>query len=152
MSITMSELSRYYRPVTQRLYDSTPSSRQAVRFMTAITIGTSLLLLSALTLTGTVIALILATPILVLFSPILIPAGIVLFLSITGFVFSACCGATAIAALSWIYNYVAGTHPPGADQLDYARMKILDKAKDMKEMAKGYGNHAGNAHDANHGY
>lgn len=42
-------------------------------------------------------------------------------------------------ALSWLYEYVAGKHPPGADQLDYARMRIANKARDMKERAKEYG-------------
>lgn len=45
----------------------------------------------------------------------------------------------AILALSWMYNYVCGKHPPGADQLDHARTKIADKARDMKERAKEYG-------------
>lgn len=48
----------------------------------------------------------------------------------------------AVAALSWIYNYVAGKHPPGADQLDYARARIANKARDMKERAKEYGHYA----------
>ncbi|KAA8525216.1 hypothetical protein F0562_006920 [Nyssa sinensis] len=94
------------RPMTQRPYESSPSSRQ------------------------TVIALIIATPILVLFSPILVPAGIVIFLASAGFLFSGVCGMVALTALSWIYNYVAGKHPPGADRLDYARMMIADKARE----------------------
>ncbi|RVX17285.1 hypothetical protein VitviT2T_004379 [Vitis vinifera] len=127
------------KPVTPKLYDSAPSSRQAVKFLTAATIGTILLVLSGLTLTGTVIALIIATPALVVFSPILVPAGTVIFLATTGFLFSGCCGVTALMALSWLYEYVAGKHPPGADQLDYARMRIANKARDMKERAKEYG-------------
>lgn len=121
------------------LYDKAPSSRQMVKFLTAATIGATLLFLSGLTLTGTVIALILATPVLVLFSPILVPAAIAVFLAAVGFLFSGGCGVAAITALSWIYGYVTGKHPPGADQLDYARMKIADKARDMKERAREYG-------------
>lgn len=135
----MSDQSR--APVSQRLYDSAPSSRQTVKFLTAVTVGSTLLILSGLTLTGTVIALILATPVLVLFSPILVPAGIVILLVVTGFVFSGGCGVAAISALSWIYNYVTGKCPPGADKLDYARMRIADKAKDMTERAREYGNY-----------
>lgn len=107
--------------------------------MTAATIGGTLLFLSGLTLTGTVIALIMATPVLVLFSPILVPAAIAVFLATVGFLFSGGCGVTAITVLTWIYSYVKGKHPPGADQLDYARTKIADKARDMTERAKEYG-------------
>ncbi|KAJ0046877.1 hypothetical protein Pint_06088 [Pistacia integerrima] len=110
-----------------------------VKFLTAATIGASMLFLAGLTITGTVIALILATPVIVLFSPILVPTGIVAFLAAARFLFSDGCGVTAITLLSWVYGYVTGKHPPGADQLDYARMKIADKARDMKERAKEYG-------------
>lgn len=138
----MADRSRDTRPLSQVLYESAPSTHQTVKFITAATIGTVLLILSGLTLTGTVIALILATPLLVIFSPILVPAAIVLFLAATGFVFSGGCGVAALATLAWIYNYVAGKHPVGADQLDYARMKIADTARDVKERAKEYGQYA----------
>ncbi|XVE70977.1 hypothetical protein DITRI_Ditri10aG0113200 [Diplodiscus trichospermus] len=126
-------------PITQRLYESAPSSRQATKFLTAITLGATLLFLSGLTLTGTVIALIIATPLMVIFSPILVPAGIVIFLAITGFLFSGGCGVVAITTLSWMYNYVQGKHPPGADQLDYAKNKLACTARDVTEKAKEYG-------------
>ncbi|KAB1204330.1 Oleosin 18.5 kDa [Morella rubra] len=127
------------RQASQQLYECAPPSRQTVKLLTAITIGVTLMFLSGLTLTGTMIALFMATPILVLFSPVLVPAAIVTFLVVTGFVFSGGCGVAAITALSWIYNYVTGKHPPGADKLDYARMRISEKARDMKERAKEYG-------------
>lgn len=56
-----------------------------------------------------------------------------------GFLFSGTCGVAAISLLSWIYNYVSGKHPPGSDQLDYARSRIANKARDMKERAQEYG-------------
>ncbi|MBA0597767.1 hypothetical protein Gorai_007560, partial [Gossypium raimondii] len=125
--------------MAQKLYDSAPSSRQVAKFLTASTLGTTLLFLSGLTLTGTVIALIIATPLMVIFSPVLVPAGITIFLVTTGFLFSGGCGVAALTALSWIYNYVQGKHPPGADQLDYARNKLASTARDMTEKAKEYG-------------
>ncbi|XP_059655117.1 oleosin G [Cornus florida] len=129
------------KPMSQTLYESTPNSTQIIRFLTAATIGAVLLFLSGLTLTGTVIALIIATPVIVLFSPILVPAGIVTFLAIAGFLFSGGCGVAALMALSWIYKYIAGKNPPGADQLDSARMRIANKARDMSERAKEYGHY-----------
>ncbi|PIA64562.1 hypothetical protein AQUCO_00100202v1 [Aquilegia coerulea] len=131
--------------MTQKLSsDSTPTQRQTVKFITAATIGTITLILSGLTLTGTVIALVMATPVLVLFSPILVPAGIVLFLAVTGFMFAGGLGVAAITALTWIYNYVSGKHPPGSDQFDHARMRLANKARDVKDRAKEYGQYAQN--------
>ncbi|KAK7311817.1 hypothetical protein RJT34_10191 [Clitoria ternatea] len=119
-----------------------PPARQTVKFITAATIGVTLLLLSGLILTGTVIGLIIATPLLVLFSPILVPAAIVLFLAASGFLFSGGCGVAAIAALSWLYTYVSGNHPAGTDTFDYAKGLLADKARDVKERAKDYGGYA----------
>ncbi|XP_034890731.1 oleosin Ara h 15.0101 [Populus alba] len=113
-----------------------PTSRKAVKVMTAGTIGAALLVLSGLTLTGTVIALVVATPVLVLSSPILVPAAIVVFLVTSGFFFSSGCGLAAVMVSLWIYNYVTGNHPLGSDKLDYARGRIAETAKDMKDRAK----------------
>ncbi|RDX91448.1 Oleosin 16 kDa, partial [Mucuna pruriens] len=119
-----------------------PPSRQTVKFITAATIGITLLLLSGLILTGTVISLIIATPLLVIFSPILVPTAFVLFLVASGFFFSGGCGVAAIAALSWIYNYVSGNQPAGSNSLDHAKGYVDDKAREVKERAKDYGNYA----------
>lgn len=141
-----------YGPSYGSTYDpnvnNPPAARQTIKFLTAATIGVSLLLLSGLILTGTVIGLIIATPLLVLFSPILVPAAIVLVLAAGGFLFSGGCGVAAIAALSWIYNYVTGKHPAGSDRLDYAKGVIADRARDVKDRAKDY---AGRAQEATQG-
>ncbi|KAJ6924512.1 oleosin 1-like [Populus alba x Populus x berolinensis] len=113
-----------------------PTSRKAVKVMTAGTIGAALLVLSGLTLTGTVIALVVATPVLVLSSPILVPAAIVVFLVTSGFFFSSGCGLAAVMVSLSIYNYVTGNHPLGSDKLDYARGRIAETAKDTKDRAK----------------
>ncbi|XP_027101323.2 oleosin 1-like [Coffea arabica] len=116
-----------------------PLSLQVVKAATAVTAGGSLLVLSGLTLAGTVIALALATPLLVIFSPVLVPAGITVFLLVTGFLSSGGFGVAALSVLSWIYRYVTGKNPPGADQLDRARQKLALKAREMKERAEQYG-------------
>ncbi|KAF5207803.1 Oleosin [Thalictrum thalictroides] len=131
--------------MSQKPSDSSgPTQRQTVKFITAATIGTIALILSGLTLTGTVIALVMATPVMFVFSPILIPAGIVVLLAVTGFMFAGGLGVAAITALTWIYNYVAGKHPPGSDQFDNARMRLANKARDVKDRAKEYGQYAQN--------
>ncbi|CAI9295794.1 unnamed protein product [Lactuca saligna] len=129
----------------QQQYNNTsPRAHQAVKAATAATAGGSLLVLSGLTLAGTVIALTIATPLLVIFSPVLVPAAITVFLLATGFLTSGGFGVAAVTVLSWIYKYATGGHPPGADSLDQARDKLGYKAREMKgraEQATGMGHH-----------
>ncbi|KAF8051671.1 hypothetical protein N665_1684s0007 [Sinapis alba] len=131
-------------------------TRQIAKAVTAVTAGGSLLVLSSLTLVGTVIALTVATPLLVIFSPILVPALITVALLITGFLSSGGFGIAAITVFSWIYKYATGEQPQGSDKLDSARMKLGGKVQDMKDRAQYYGQqhtggygqqHTGGEHD-----
>ncbi|KAJ0251020.1 Oleosin 18.5 kDa [Hirschfeldia incana] len=131
-------------------------TRQIAKAATAVTAGGSLLVLSSLTLVGTVIALTVATPLLVIFSPILVPALITVALLITGFLSSGGFGIAAITVFSWIYKYATGEHPQESDKLDSARMKLGSKAQDLKDRAQYYGQqhtggygqqHTGGEHD-----
>ena len=122
----------------QQQHQQQPRAHQMVKAATAITAGGSLLVLSALTLTGTVIALTVATPLLVIFSPVLVPAAITVVLLISGFLASGGFGVAALSVLAWIYRYVTGRHPPGADSLDQARMKLAGKAREAKEKGEHY--------------
>ncbi|XP_071734112.1 oleosin L-like [Rutidosis leptorrhynchoides] len=128
----------------QQQHKTSPLAHQVVKAATASVAGGSLLVLSGLTLAGTVIALTIATPLLVIFSPVLVPAVITVFLLATGFLTSGGFGVAAVTVLSWIYRYATGGHPPGADSLDQARDKLGYKAREMKgraEQATGMGHH-----------
>ncbi|XWS60141.1 hypothetical protein CRYUN_Cryun07bG0009100 [Craigia yunnanensis] len=116
--------------------NSQPRYQQMLKAATAVTAGGSLLVLSGLTLAGTVIALTIATPLFVIFSPVLVPAVIAAALLATGFVASGGFGVAAITVLSWIYRYVTGRHPPGADQSDQTHMKLASNAREMKYRAE----------------
>lgn len=124
------------RPHHQMQHQQQPRSHQMVKAATAVTAGSSLLVLSGLTLASTVIALTIATPLLVIFSPVLVPATIGIFMLAAGFLASGGFGVAALSVLSWIYKYMTGKHPPGADQLDTARSKLASKARDMKDRAE----------------
>lgn len=110
-----------------------PGVRQAIKFTTAATVGVACLALSGLTMTGTVLALVVITPLLVLFSPVLVPAVLAALLAGAGLVFSGGCGAAAIGVVTWVYSYVKGRHPPGADGLDHVRQVVGDTAAELKE-------------------
>ncbi|KAL6541701.1 Oleosin 1-like [Orobanche gracilis] len=116
-----------------------PRSHQVVKAATAATAGGSLLVLSGFTLAGTVVALTIATPLLVIFSPVLVPAVITIFMLSLGFLASGGFGVAALSVLSWIYRYLTGKHPPGAAQLDTARTKLASKAREMKDRAEQFG-------------
>jgi hypothetical protein len=93
-------------------------------FFFAATFGRSMLVLSGLILAGSVIALTVATPVLVIFSPVLVPAAIVLALMAAGFITSGGLGVAALSVFSWMYKYLTGKHPLGADQLDHAKARL----------------------------
>ncbi|KAL3818990.1 hypothetical protein ACJIZ3_004895 [Penstemon smallii] len=131
-SINMSDQPK---PMSQKLQESTPTRSQAVILLTATTIGGFLLGLAGMTLTGTLIALIIATPVLLLVSPIVVPAAVVLASVTTGFLSSGGFLVAALAVVAWLYKYVARKHLFGASRLDYAKMKIASKARDVKERA-----------------
>lgn len=114
-------------------------SHQVAKTTTAVTLGGSLMVLSGLTLAATVIGLVLATPLLLIFSPVLVPAAITLFLIFAGFLASGGFGATASFIFYWMYRYATGKHPIGADQLDRAREKIANAAREMKDKAENLG-------------
>ncbi|XP_027364626.1 oleosin 1-like [Abrus precatorius] len=104
-----------------------------IKAATAVTAGGSLLILAGLILAGTIISLTIVTPLFVIFSPVLVPAVISVSLLSLGFLASGGFGVAAITVLAWIYRYVTGKHPPGADQLDTVRQKLLNKAREIKE-------------------
>ncbi|KAL6977606.1 Oleosin 1-like [Sarracenia purpurea var. burkii] len=131
-------MAEHFQPQHQQ-QQSQPRSHQVVKAATAVTAGGSLLVLSGLTLAGTVVALALATPLLVIFSPVLVPAAIAVCLIIAGFLSSGGFGVAAVTVFSWIFRYVTGKQPPGANQLDQARMKLASKAREMKDKAEQFG-------------
>lgn len=123
----------------RRLHRHTPNSAQLVGFLTLVTSGAILLLLTGLTLTATVLSLVFFAPLVLLSSPIWVPAGTVLFMASAGFLSVCALGVAALAGLSWVYKYVKGWHPPGSDRVDYARSRIADTANHVKDCAKEYG-------------
>lgn len=108
-------------------------SHQLAKTTTAVTLGGSMVVLSGLTLAVTIIGLVLATPLLVIFSPVLVPASIGVFLLLVGFFTAGVLGSTGTFVLTWMYRYATGKHPIGADQLDRARAKITGAGKEIKE-------------------
>ncbi|KAL6198890.1 hypothetical protein ACLB2K_028678 [Fragaria x ananassa] len=114
IKLSMASVDFHQKPDDERYYYSTQKSSGgssyggAAKFLAAGAVGSTLFVLSGLTLTATVIALIMATPVVVLFSPILVPAGLALFLAATGLVLSGGCGVAAVMAFVRLYKYISG--------------------------------------------
>ncbi|KAJ3680573.1 hypothetical protein LUZ60_016851 [Juncus effusus] len=122
--------------MTGQMQQKQPMMTSALKAISAAVAGGSMLVLSGLTLASTVIALTIATPLLVIFSPVLVPAAIAIGLLGAGFVTSGSLGVAALSVFSWMYKYLTGKHPPGADQLDQAKARLASKARDIKESAQ----------------
>ncbi|RZC82120.1 hypothetical protein C5167_044906 [Papaver somniferum] len=125
--------------ILKRIQEHAPNSTQVVGLLTLVISGGILLFLTGLTLTATVMGLIFFTPLIILSSPIWVPAGTVLFIAIAGFLSMTGFGVSLLAVCSWMYKYFRGRHPPGSDRVDYARSRIADTASHMKDYAREYG-------------
>ncbi|XP_077252697.1 oleosin G-like [Tasmannia lanceolata] len=123
----------------RRVHDHAPNSTQVIGFLTLIISGGILLLLAGLTLTVTVLGLIILTPLILLSSPIWVPAGTILVMALAGFLTMCVIGLAGMAGVSWMYKYVKGRHPPGSNRVDYARTQIANTATHMKDYAREYG-------------
>ncbi|KAJ4840649.1 hypothetical protein Tsubulata_033205 [Turnera subulata] len=81
-----------------------PTASQILAVVTLLPFGGFLLFLAGVTLTGTLIGLAVSTPLFVIFSPVLVPAALVIALAVTGFLTSGAFGVTALSSLSWMAN------------------------------------------------
>ncbi|XP_009625249.1 oleosin H2-like [Nicotiana tomentosiformis] len=113
-----------------------PSKSQVLAVVTLFPVGGALLCLAGLTLTGTLIGLAVATPLLLLFSPVLVPAVITIALAVTGFLTSGAFGITALSSLSWIINYLRSIRGPGREQLEHAKRRVQDTAGTMGQRTR----------------
>nr|AAK83833.1 glycine-rich protein GRP19 [Arabidopsis thaliana] len=75
-------------------------------------VALALLTFAGITLGGSVVACIISTPLLVIFSPVLVPATIATTLLASGFTASGSFGATAFTILSWLYKKRTGRDLP----------------------------------------
>ncbi|KAF5743742.1 hypothetical protein HS088_TW08G00329 [Tripterygium wilfordii] len=103
--------------------------------VTLIPVGGFLLFLGGLALLVTFIGLALATPVFVIFSPILVPAGMVTGLALIGFLTAGALGITAMSSLSWLGNFIRRLRKP-ADKMDQAKRRVQDTAGQMGSRAK----------------
>ncbi|KAI5329749.1 hypothetical protein L3X38_029146 [Prunus dulcis] len=89
-----------------------PSATHIVAMLTLVPIGGTLLFLSGVTLAGTILGLAVSTPLFVIFSPILVPAALVIGLSVVGILTSGAFGITALSSFSWLARFLRRSRLP----------------------------------------
>lgn len=123
----------------RKMHEHAPNSTQLIGLLTLVISGGILLLLTGLTLTATALGLIFFTPLILITSPIWVPAVSILLVTVAGFFTFSAFVVAAVGGFSWLYKYLKGFHPPGSDRVDYARSRIADTASHVKDYAREYG-------------
>nr|AAG01171.1 seed oleosin isoform 1 [Fagopyrum esculentum] len=122
------------------LQEKTPPTQHIIAAAALIPLGGFMLVLAALTLTGTVIGLAVATPLFVICSPVLVPAALALGLATMGFIVSGALGLTALSALSWMISYIRQIRASGGPGImGEARWRVAQGIDRLGEKTKDLG-------------
>ncbi|KVI02467.1 oleosin-like [Cynara cardunculus var. scolymus] len=103
-----------------------PSGSKILAIITMLPVGAIFLGLSGLTFVGTLIGLAVATPLFVIFSPVIVPAILTIGLAVTGFLTSGTFGLTGLSSLSYMVNMLRQTAATVPENVDYLKGRISD--------------------------
>ncbi|KAG1367011.1 oleosin 18 kDa [Cocos nucifera] len=118
------------------LPEKAPSKSQVLAVVAVLPIGGLLLLLSGVTLTASVVGLAVATPLFLLFSPVLVPAAIAIGLAVTGFLASGAFGLTGVSSLSCFMEHARRVMSKAPEQLELARQRMAEAAGQVGQRTK----------------
>ncbi|XP_054820248.1 oleosin Cor a 15-like [Prosopis cineraria] len=125
----------YYHYQHKPMYASeSPSASQVLALAALLPLGAFLLLLAALTLAATVLGIAVSAPLFVIFSPVLLPAALLLGLAVAGLLTSGAFGVTALSSFTWLANYVRRSRLP--EQLEYAKHRARETISQAAQSAK----------------
>ncbi|GLJ34518.1 hypothetical protein SUGI_0694160 [Cryptomeria japonica] len=124
-----------YQGIMNKILDYVPKTDQILSPAALVISGTIILLMTGFT----AIVVVVLVPVLILLSPLLIPIGALLFVTVAGLFSVGFLGLVAFFGVSWLYNYVNGRKPLGSDQVDYACKRVVDTASHVKGYAWEYG-------------
>ncbi|XP_071704065.1 oleosin-like [Rutidosis leptorrhynchoides] len=123
-----------------------PSSSKVMAIMALLPIGAILLGLSGITLIATIIGLAVATPLFVIFSPVIVPAVLTVALAVTGFMTAGMFSLTGLSSLSYLVNMLRQSTPSVPEQMDYVKGRLQDvgeyTGQKTKEMGQSIQNRA----------
>nr|AAL92479.1 oleosin [Olea europaea subsp. europaea] len=110
-----------------------PSTSQVLAVVTLLPVGGTLLALAGLTLVESLIGLAVTTPLFIIFSPVLVPATILVGLAVTAFLTSGAFGLTGLSSLSWVVNFLRQV---SGSMLDLAKSRMGDAAIQVGQKTK----------------
>lgn len=113
------------------LHEKAPSTSQVIALVTLFPVGAFLLFLAGLALTGSVLGLAVTAPLFVIFSPVIVPAALIIGLAVTGFLASGAFGITGLSAFSWIVNYFRGYRTSGGPSMGMGMEQVTRRAHEM---------------------
>ncbi|GFY83118.1 hypothetical protein Acr_02g0013580 [Actinidia rufa] len=79
-----------------------PPASKILAVLSLLPVGGTLLGLAGVTLVATLVGLAVATPLFLVFSPVLIPTAAALDLAVAGFIVSGAFGLTGLTSMSWV--------------------------------------------------
>ncbi|GJZ17364.1 oleosin 18.2 kDa [Tanacetum coccineum] len=113
-----------------------PSGTKIMAIMALLPIGGILLGLAGLTFIGTIIGLALATPVFIIFSPVIVPAVLTIGLAVTGFLTSGTFGLTGLSSLSYLVTMLRHSAPYIREDMDYVKDRIQDAGEYVGQKTK----------------
>lgn len=123
----------------QGQFQQGPSTSKVMAIMALLPVTGILLGLSGITLVGTIIGLAVATPLFVIFSPVIVPAILTIGLAVTGFLTSGTFGLTGLSSLSYLFNMLRQSSLSVPDQMDYVKGKLQDVGEYTGQKTKDLG-------------
>lgn len=121
------------------IHEHAPNSTQLMGFLTLLISSAILLILTGLTVTAAVTGLVFFAPIILISSPVWVPAAAVLFIGVTGFLSACGVGVAVLSGATWMYRYFSGRQPVGSGRVDYARSRMAHTAREVKDYAREHG-------------
>ncbi|XP_073063802.1 oleosin H1-like [Primulina eburnea] len=128
---------RYEGGLKNILPQKGPSTSQIVAIVTLLPVSGTLLALAGITLAGSLIGLAFATPVFLIFSPVLVPAAILIAGAVTAFLTSGAFGLTGLSSLSWVLN--SFRQATGKEPGEYAKRRVQEATAQVGEKTRQVG-------------
>ncbi|KAI4339534.1 hypothetical protein MLD38_024469 [Melastoma candidum] len=110
-----------------------PSPSKVLAVVAMLPAGGTLLALAGITFLLSLIGLAVATPVFILFSPVIVPAAITVGMAVTGFLTSGAFGLTALSSLSRVATYIRQ-----ATGVSLSPEQMAEQAKRRMQETAGY--------------
>ncbi|XP_020228887.1 oleosin 5 [Cajanus cajan] len=108
------------------------STSQVLMLLAGASIGGMLLLLAGLSLIVSLVGLMIAVPLFILFSPVLVPAASVIGIAVTSIIAAGTCGLMGLVTFTWMVNYLRRVMVTP----EQAKRRIAEMAGHVKQKTK----------------